>query len=103
MGVSRSVAVLVAVGAQVLWTPWAQGGPVDADTPKVWVELIPNYPGPYVPHERVTLEFWLFSGVPDDVLLRRVQFDFTDSDPALSLEQHFTFDFRSLLQPGYQE
>jgi hypothetical protein len=67
-----------------------------ANAGMVEVELIPDNPGPYYGGESLTVDVWVHSQVDFDVGLRRVQFDFTDSDPALILGPTFEFDYSSI-------
>ena len=63
---------------------------------KVVVELVPNQPAPYVGGELLTVDVWLHSQVSSDECLDAVQFDFSDTDPALSLAPTFTFDLSAI-------
>ncbi len=82
----------------------ARAGPVttftdlDAflETAGVVVELVPDNPGPYFGGESVTVDFWLRSQEASDVELRTVDFDFSDTDSALTLDSTFEFDFSSV-------
>ena len=67
-----------------------------ANAGMVEVELTPDNPGPYYGGESLTVDVWLHSQVDYDVGLRRVQLDFTDSDPALMLGPTFEFDYSSI-------
>ncbi len=64
---------------------------------KVVVELVPDQPRPYVGGELLTVDVWLHSEVSFEVYLYAVVFDFSDSDPALSLAPTFTFDLSAIL------
>ncbi len=63
---------------------------------EVAVELVPDRPGPYVVGESLTVDVWLHSEVSSDKSLEFVRFDFSNSDPMLSLSPTFTFDFSSI-------
>ncbi len=67
--------------------------------PSVVIELVPDNPGPYVVGEALTVDVWLRSEVAFDAFLFEVQFDFSDSDPALSLDATFTFDLSAIETP----
>lgn len=58
------------------------------------IDLIPTEPGPYMPGQRVEVQVHL-SQEPGgrNVFLRMAQFDFVDTDPALTLDQEFRFDY----------
>jgi hypothetical protein len=62
----------------------------------VEVELIPDNPGPYYGGESLTVDVWLHSQYEYDVGLRSVQFDFTNTDSALTLAPTFEFDYSSV-------
>ena len=66
---------------------------------EVAVDLVPNTPGPYVTGQTLTVDVWLHSEVAFDVSLFAVQFDFSNSDPALSLGAAFTFDMSAIATP----
>jgi len=65
---------------------------------QIVVDLVPNNPGPYFGGEQVTVDVWLNSSSTFELLLRRIQFDFSDTQPGLQPEETFSFDFSSL--PG---
>jgi len=58
------------------------------------IDLAPTQPGPYMPGQQLEIEF-LLSQEPggEDIFLRFLQFDFADTDPALTLEEEFRFDY----------
>ncbi len=66
---------------------------------EVAVDLVPNTPGPYVAGQTLTVDVWLHSEVAFDVSLFGVQLDFSNSDPALSLDATFTFDLSTIAAP----
>ncbi len=71
---------------------------------EVVVELVPDNPGPYVGGQAFTVDVWLHSEVAFDVRLQHIQFDFSDTDPALALNQTLTFDYSSIPDDaGYHE
>ncbi len=71
---------------------------------EVLVELIPDNPAPYTGGESLIVDVWLHSEVSFDVRLQDIQFDFSDSDPALALNPTLTFDYSSIPDgAGYHE
>ncbi|MGD2110401.1 MAG: hypothetical protein PVI86_13555 [Phycisphaerae bacterium] len=70
----------------------------------VEVELIPDNPGPYYGGESLTVDVWVHSQIDNDVGLRRVQLDFTNSDPGLLLGSTFEFDYAGVPEDigGYE-
>ena len=58
----------------------------------VVVDLVPDQAGPYLGGESLTVDVWLQSEETSNVWLRMVQFDFTDTDPAIGLDDTFAFD-----------
>ena len=60
------------------------------------VELVPDDPGPYYGGESLIVDFWVHNQESFDARLRRIQLDFTETNPELSLDTTFTFDFSSL-------
>ena len=63
---------------------------------QIVVELVPNPPGPYVVGQSLTVDVWLHSELSLDVLINTVQLGFGATDPMLSLDPTFTFDFASI-------
>jgi len=80
--------IILSGGIVALAAGFAQAGAI--------IELIPDDPGPYYGGESVTVDFWLHNPECFDTRLSWVQFDFTDTHQALSLDPTFTFDFSSL-------
>ncbi len=80
----RIVAALVMLGSTAL------GGV------KVVVELVPDNPGPYFGGESLTVDVWLHSQVPVNWRLPFIKLDFSDTDPSVTLNSTFVFDFTSL-------
>lgn len=76
----------MAVCVVLVVAPMAHAGAV--------IDLIPTEPGPYMPGQRVEVQVHL-SQEPGgrNVFLRMAQFDFVDTDPALTLDQEFRFDY----------
>lgn len=66
---------------------------------EVVVELVPAESGPYYGGESVTVDVWLHSQVALDAYIWAVRLDFSESDPALSLDATFTFDLSSSSAP----
>lgn len=64
----------------------------------VVIELVPDNPGPYFGGESLTVDVWIDSEVSWAVLLKSIQFDFSQSDPALGLDSAFSFNFSAI--PG---
>ena len=62
------------------------------------IELVPDRSPPYIADQRLTVDVWITNQSDADWRIKRVQFDFTDSDPAISLDPTFQFDFSSLLE-----
>lgn len=90
--VAMSSLTASAIAGPVTFTD-ASAYPEGAVEPQVVVELVPNNPGPYFGGEHVTIDVWLNVEVGFLVGLGRVQFDFSDTDPALSLDSTFLFDY----------
>ncbi len=67
----------------------------------VRVGLVPQHAGPYVGGEELTIHVWLHSEATIDVLLELIQFDFSDTDPEITLAPWFTFDFSAFPYGGY--
>ena len=69
---------------------------------EVVVELVPDNPGPYSGGETLTVDVWVHSEVDYWASFGHIQFDLTVSDPGLSLDATFTFDYTTLSEPhGY--
>ncbi len=82
----------VQIGAIVCVSSVVQAGVV--------VELVPDNTGPYFGGESMTVDVWLESDVSWPLLLRMIQFDFSDSDPALGLDSTFDFNFSAVPSGG---
>ena len=83
--------LVVVLGAVVSgFTTSAQGQAI--------IELVPDRAPPYTPDQRLTVDVWSNNQSDADWRIKRVQFDFTDSDPAISLDPTFQFDFSSLFE-----
>ena len=67
---------------------------------QIVVELVPDNAGPYTRGQYLTIDVWLHADFPPeftgDAFLAVVQFDFSDTDPAVGLDPAFTFDFSSI-------
>lgn len=58
------------------------------------IDLVPVEPGPYAPGQRVELNVSLTQEPRgEDIYLRLLQLDFADTDPALTLDEMFRFDY----------
>ena len=57
------------------------------------IELVPSAAGPYGPGDSVTIHVWLQNNDLVDHYVAFIRLDLTDSDPALSFDAEFTFDF----------
>ena len=66
------------------------------------IELVPDRSPPYIADQRLTVDVWITNQSDADWRIKRVQFDFTDSDPAISLDPTFQFDFSSLFEGDEQ-
>ena len=64
----------------------------------VALEMVPDNPGPYFGGEPLTVDLWLNSNVDFDVLFKMIRFDFTQTDPDISLASVLAFDYSAL--PG---
>ena len=62
------------------------------------IELVPDRSPPYIADQRLTVDVWITNTSDADWRIEKVQFDFTDSDPAISLDPTFQFDFSSLFE-----
>lgn len=71
------------------------GGGTDSQG-QIVVDLVPNQSGPYFGGEQITVDVWLTSSSAFELLLRRVQFDFSDTQRGLQTNDTFNFDFSSL-------
>jgi len=71
---------------------------------QVVVELVPDNPGPYAGGEAITVDVWLHSSLTEEARLAVIQFDFSQTDPNLSLAPTFSFDYSSIPNAsGYEE
>jgi hypothetical protein len=66
---------------------------------EVWIELIPSPPPPHYPGQVVTLDVYAHSEIPYDRYIKKVQLDFSDSNPLLSLGPTFVFDLSAAGNP----
>ena len=86
----RTMIVSIALITMTPTTGLAGGG--------AWLVLEPDNPGPYFGGESLTVDLWLDSLAEADVLLRTIRFDFSQSDPAITTDDEFVFDYSSI--PG---
>jgi len=71
---------------------------------QVVVELVPDNPGPYAGGEAITVDVWLHSSLKEDPRLEMIQFDFSQTNPNLTLAPTFSFDYSSIPDAfGYEE
>ena len=96
--VGRRSLAFVFVSAVVCASSLARAGPVDLGNPQIIIELVPDNPGPYFGGEHISIDLWVQSLVDLEVGLNSVQFDFSDTDPALALDPTFSFEFSGV--PG---
>ena len=72
------------------------GAVVSSAQGQVIIELVPDRSPPYIVGQRLTVDVWVHSTVEFEAFLDNVQLDFSDSDPGLSLDATFTFDFSAI-------
>ncbi len=91
---------LTVAAAFVFCTSLAQAGPVFDEDAYIVLDLVPADSGLYYGGERVNVDvnLWLNTQTVDmDLWLSRVSFDFSGSDPLLTLDPTFSFDFSTLV------
>ena len=86
----RTMIVSIALLAVTPTTGLAGGG--------AWLVLEPDNPGPYFGGESLTVDLWFDSLAEADVLLKMIRFDFSQTDPAITTDDEFVFDYSSI--PG---
>ncbi len=95
---------LTVAAAFVFCTSLAQAGPVFDEDQYFVIDLVPDNSGPYYGGERVNVDVLLRTENTDwDSWLRRVRFDFSETDPSLVLDSAFTFDFSELSSPNHYQ
>lgn len=76
------------------------GGAVAGGVAQAEIVLVPSTLGPYFFNETIDIDVFLESFDTDDHLLRFVQLDLSQSDPAIGLPGTFSWDFSSVAGGG---